>query len=73
MTKLKLKPARPDLLVRSPSSGRPLPVEGAEVPNNSYWRRRMKDGDVVTVEAAKPMVSTRVRRGEKPAMKKADD
>jgi hypothetical protein len=26
-----------------------LPKEGAEVPDNTFWRRRLKDGDVSLV------------------------
>jgi hypothetical protein len=29
--------------------GEALPKEGAEVPDNTFWRRRLKDGDVSLV------------------------
>jgi hypothetical protein len=35
------------LSVRCPVKGIPLPKEGAEVPDNTFWRRRLKDGDVI--------------------------
>ncbi|AWQ53423.1 hypothetical protein BH367_15675 [Klebsiella pneumoniae] len=35
--------------VRCPVRGEPLPKDGAEVPDNTFWRRRMKDGDVSQV------------------------
>lgn len=42
-----VKPA-PGLKVRDPQSKRHLPEEGAEVPDSdSYWVRRLIDGDVV--------------------------
>lgn len=47
MPTMKLKPARPDLIVRDPASGQPLPAEGKVVPRDSYWLRRVKDGDAV--------------------------
>ena len=72
MEKLKIKPAKPGLLVRSPSSGRPLPANGAEVHSNSYWRRRLRQGDVVVVKAAKPMTETRIRRPAPTSRKSSD-
>ena len=35
------------LSVRCPVKGIPLPKEGAEVPDNIFWRRRLRDGDVI--------------------------
>ncbi|WP_311886729.1 MULTISPECIES: DUF2635 domain-containing protein [unclassified Pseudomonas] len=45
--------------VPDPEAGDLLPVEGREVPDNAWWRRRLADGDVTTkstkaVTAAKP-------------------
>lgn len=37
------------MLIRDPQSKRRLPDEGAEVPDTSYWYRRLQDGDVVRV------------------------
>jgi len=34
-------------LVRDPRSGLPLPAEGREAPQNSFWIRRLEGGDVV--------------------------
>lgn len=31
-----------------------LPATGASVPRNHYWIRRLRDGDVIQVEAASP-------------------
>lgn len=42
-------PARPGLLIRDPHTKRPLPAEGGRVPNNTFWRRRLRSGDVVLV------------------------
>ena len=48
MSKLFVKPAIDDSIVRDPArGGQPLPADGAEVPNNSYWQRRINDGSVV--------------------------
>lgn len=38
------------LSVCCPVRGEALPKEGAEVPDNTFWRRRMKDGDVNLVQ-----------------------
>lgn len=35
------------LSVRDPVKGTPLPEKGAEVPDNTFWQRRLRDGDVV--------------------------
>jgi len=40
--------------IPDPSLNDFLPVDGREVENNSYWVRRLRDGDVVAVKAAKP-------------------
>ena len=44
-----VKPAE-GLTVREPVSRRILPVEGQEVPENGFWMRRLRDGDVVEAE-----------------------
>lgn len=51
-----IKPA-PGFTVRNPDTGAVLPEEGAEVELNSYWLRRLADGDVIEaakLSAAKP-------------------
>lgn len=40
-------------LVRDPITFKPLPEEGAEKPNATYWRRCIARGDVVEIEAKK--------------------
>lgn len=45
---LNLKPA-PGLIVRDPRTAQPLPAEGGTVPDNGYWRRRLRDGDVLPI------------------------
>lgn len=42
------------LSVRCPVRGEALPHSGAEVPDNTFWKRRLRDGDVTLVEAKKP-------------------
>lgn len=42
-----------DRSVRDPVKGTFLPETGAEVPDNSFWRRRLNDGDVVRVPEPK--------------------
>ncbi|GAA4258943.1 DUF2635 domain-containing protein [Azospirillum formosense] len=46
---------KPGALVRDPETREPLPAEGAEVPENQYWMRRLADGDVV--RAGRPTVA----------------
>lgn len=45
-----VKPAE-GLAVRDPLTKRVLPIEGKEVPETSYWVRRVASGDVVEVQA----------------------
>lgn len=47
----KLKPANDKINVRDPITGEHLLAAGANVELTSYWRRRMRDGDVVEVPA----------------------
>lgn len=35
----------PGLLVRDPTTGQVVPPQGAEKPRNTFWLRRIKDGD----------------------------
>lgn len=43
---LMVEPADPEQVVRDPVTGRPL-KGSTEVEDNSYWRRRLRDGSVV--------------------------
>lgn len=58
-----LKPAA-DLVVRDPITRQPLAAEGEAKPLDTYWSRRLVDGDVVIVEqppikaAGKPTLKT---------------
>ncbi len=63
----RLKPAR-ELKVANPNGGH-LPEEGAEVPWDSYWRRRLADGDVVEVEEEKAPTTPKPKSspGSRPA------
>lgn len=50
MQPLKIKPTNKTIIVRMPEKQyQALPIDGDEVPNNSYWQRRLKDGDVERV------------------------
>ncbi len=44
-----VKPA-PGLKVRDEASGQHLPEEGKEVPETTYWLRRLRSKDVVQCE-----------------------
>lgn len=41
-------------VVRDPETYTPLPEAGREVPRSQYWMRRLRDGDVETVEENPP-------------------
>ena len=63
-TSATLKPATATLVVRDPVTRLPLPAEGEAKPLDTYWSRRLVDGDVVIVEqppikaAGKPALKT---------------
>ena len=42
-------------IVRNPLDGSRIPSGGRNVPNNSFWRRRLAAGDVVPAEAPQPV------------------
>lgn len=48
---MKVKPAVPGAVIRDPETMRLLPEEGAEVPENNFWIRRLRGGDVVRIDA----------------------
>ena len=43
---------KPGMLVRDPVTRQPLPAEGADVPEDSYYMRRLVDGDIERVPNA---------------------
>lgn len=64
MSTFRIKPSRAGLIVRDPETRRPLAAEGEEKPRETYWLRRLADGDVVELEPvpvqatpAKPVVA----------------
>lgn len=54
---MRVKPADPTAVIRDPHTKRPLPAEGGDVPDNSYWNRRLLAGEVVLVKDAAPIVN----------------
>jgi hypothetical protein len=57
-----VKPA-PGLKIRDPKSKRHVPEDGIEVPDtDTYWVRRVLDGDVVVVQPA--AVKTASQKGK---------
>lgn len=51
MPTMKLRPARPDLIVRDPVTGAALPPKGKAVKIDAYWQRRLNVGDAVEATA----------------------
>jgi len=58
-----IKP-REGLLVRGPDYT-PLPATGAFRERNSYWLRRLRDGDVIICSPAKPKPAPPSGEGDK--------
>lgn len=51
MDKINVYPA-PGVLVRDPVTAGHLPEQGAVVPRNTYWLRRLAEGDVLQAPPA---------------------
>lgn len=67
LNRIFVRPAAPGLLVRKPIGGH-LAAEGEAQNDESYWRRRELDGDVVITEvAAEPTEATGAEGGAKAA------
>lgn len=56
MELMKIKP-KEGLKIKRPDNGRYLNPEGEDVPKNTFWARRLADGDVVEVGAKAPAKS----------------
>ena len=52
---MRVKPVDPNAVIRDPHTKRQLPPEGDEVPENSFWIRRLRAGEVVRVETTEPV------------------
>jgi Protein of unknown function (DUF2635) len=50
---MRVKPAE-GRAVRDPLTKQLLPAAGRDVPDNQFWRRRLRDGDVVSADAPAP-------------------
>jgi len=59
MEQINLKPARDGLLVRLEDGSGYLAADGQPVPDSSYYRRRLYDGDVERVEPTPSTAPTR--------------
>jgi hypothetical protein len=63
-----VKPARAGLVMFDPTSRRRLPDEGMLVPRDTYWRRRLANGDAVLAKQPAPALDRTPR--EMPAKSK---
>lgn len=66
---MRVKPVNPNAIIRDPHTRRALPADGGDVPNNSFWTRRLIAGEIVRLDAAEPTgteplatLTTRARR-----------
>lgn len=65
MSNFFLKPTDPDVKVRDPVTKEHLPESGQEKPRNSYWLRRIKDGDVMEARPPAPQKKSSQKEGDK--------
>lgn len=47
---MRVKPAKPNAVIRDPHTKRALPSDGGNVPDNTFWRRRLRDSEVVRID-----------------------
>lgn len=47
---MRVKPTVEGAVIRDPVTLQPLPAEGGDVPENSFWLRRLRAGEIVRVE-----------------------
>lgn len=47
---MKVKPVDPAAVIRDPVTKRQLPAEGADVPESSFWIRRLTGGEIVRID-----------------------
>lgn len=67
MSYIKVKPMV-DKMIRNPVNQLPIKKEGERVHNNSFWRRRIADGDVTQMDISK-IVSDKKTRPSSPKSK----
>ncbi|MGR6980811.1 DUF2635 domain-containing protein [Testudinibacter sp. P27/CKL/0425] len=63
---IKIKP-KSGLIIRDPETLEQLAGKGEDKPRNSYWLKRLKDGDVEQVETKQATVSKENTTKEKGA------
>ena len=64
-----IKPAKADITVRDPSSGKALAKEGERKLRRVYWYRRLRDGDVVECKPPKTSSQSTSKTSLKPGSK----
>lgn len=51
---MKVKPVDPAAVILDPQTMRQLPADGGEVPESSFWIRRLRAGEVVRIDQPEP-------------------
>ena len=54
--------------VLHPHTRQPIPRAGMDVPEDAYWMRRLRDGDIVLAERPAPVSEVAAERAEAPAL-----
>ncbi len=59
---MRVKPVDPTAVIRDPHTKRVLPAEGGDVPEDNFWIRRLRAGEVVRIdESALPVGNEPIR------------
>ena len=67
---IRVKP-RDGVSVRRVENGTKIPLQGADVPDNSYYQRRIADGDLIKIKPSKT-VATKKTTDEKSKAKETE-
>lgn len=60
---MKVRPADPAAVIRDPITLMALPADGGNVPDSSFWRRRLAAGEVVRIPSGTEPVAPLTTRG----------
>jgi hypothetical protein len=63
---MRVKPVDPNAVIRDPHTRMPLPAEGGEVPENSFWVRRVLAGEVVRIDQPADNAADNAPTGREP-------
>jgi len=52
---MRVKPVDPNAVIHDPHTKRRLPAEGDDVPESTFWVRRLRAGEIVRIDEGAPV------------------